>query len=126
MSRLFASGGQRVGSFTSPRDSQESSSAPQFKSINSSALNVLYGPTLTSLQDNWKSHSFDYTDLCRQRNVSAFQYTVYICHSFPSKEQASFNFTPAVTIHSVLFIALLVLAGQNYNSMKDSLKLCKL
>ena len=33
----------------SPRDSQESSPAPQFKSINSSLLSLLYGPTLTSV-----------------------------------------------------------------------------
>ena len=31
----------------------------QFESINSSALSLLYGPTLTSIQDYWKSHSFD-------------------------------------------------------------------
>ena len=33
-----------------PRDSQESSPTPQFKSINSSALSFLYSPTLTSIQ----------------------------------------------------------------------------
>ena len=38
----------------------------QFKSINSSVLSFLYGPTLTSVHDNWKNHSFDYMDLCRQ------------------------------------------------------------
>ena len=43
----------------SPRDSQESSPTPQFKSINSSVLSFLYGPTLTSIPDHWKSHSFD-------------------------------------------------------------------
>ena len=32
---------------------------PQFKSTNSSALSLLYGPTLTSIQDYWKNHSFD-------------------------------------------------------------------
>ena len=70
MSQLFASGGQSIGVSTStsvlprniqdwfplgwtgwspcsPRDSQESSPKPQFKSINSSALNLLYGPTHT-------------------------------------------------------------------------------
>ena len=31
--------------------SQESSPAPQFKSINSSVLSLLYGPTLTSIND---------------------------------------------------------------------------
>ena len=44
-----------VGSPCSPRDSQESSPAPQFKSINSSALSFLYGPTLTSIRDYWKN-----------------------------------------------------------------------
>ena len=36
-----------VGSPCSPRDSQESSPTPQFKSINSSALSLPYGPTFT-------------------------------------------------------------------------------
>ena len=43
----------------SPRDSQESSPTPQFKSINSLALSFLYGPTLTPIHDCWKNHSFD-------------------------------------------------------------------
>ena len=42
----------------SPRASQEFSPSPQFKSINSSALSFLYGPTLTSIHDSWKNHSF--------------------------------------------------------------------
>ena len=46
-----------------PRDSQESSPTPQFKSINSLLLSFLYGPTLTSIHDNSKNHSFDYMDL---------------------------------------------------------------
>ena len=48
-----------VGSPCSPRDSQESSTTPQFKSINSSALSFLYSPTLTSIHDHWKNHSLD-------------------------------------------------------------------
>ena len=67
MSQLFASGGQSVGASASPtvlpmniqgwfllgltalislltRDSQESSLAPQFESVNSSALSLLFGP----------------------------------------------------------------------------------
>ena len=44
-----------VGSPGSPRDSQESSLTPQFKSINSSALSFLYSPTLTSIHDYWKN-----------------------------------------------------------------------
>ena len=43
----------------SPRDSQESSPAPQLKSINSSALSFLYSPTFTSIHDYWKNHSLD-------------------------------------------------------------------
>ena len=31
----------------------------QFRSINSSALSFLYSPTLTSIHDYWKNHSFD-------------------------------------------------------------------
>jgi len=48
-----------VGSPCSPRDSQESSPTPQFKSINSLALSFLYSPTLTSIHDHRKNHSFD-------------------------------------------------------------------
>ena len=82
MSQLFASGGQNigvsasasvlpmntqdwspldglVGSPCSPRDSQESSPTPQFKSINSSVLSFLYSPTLTYIHDHWKNHSLD-------------------------------------------------------------------
>ena len=88
ISQLFPSSGQSIGvsalasvlpmniegwfplwfwllwSSYSTRDSQESSSVPQFESINSSALTLLYSPTLTSAHDYWKSHYFDYTDLC--------------------------------------------------------------
>ena len=82
MSQLFASGGQSIGVSASasvlpmniqdwfplgwmvgspccPRDSQESSPTPQFKSIHSSALSFLYSPTLTSIHDCWKKYSFD-------------------------------------------------------------------
>ena len=82
MSRLFPSGGQSIGALASdlpmntegwfplrltlrspccPRDSQESSPAPQFKSINFLALSLLC-PTLTSVHDYWKNRSFDYKD----------------------------------------------------------------
>ena len=39
----------------SARDSQESSPTPQFESISSLVLSFLYGPTLTSVHDNWKT-----------------------------------------------------------------------
>ena len=41
-----------------------------------------FGPTLKSVQDYWKDHSFDYMDLCQQNNVSAFQYAVSVSQSF--------------------------------------------
>ena len=37
--------------YCSPRDSQKSVPTPQFKSINSSSLSLLYGPTHTSMHD---------------------------------------------------------------------------
>ena len=61
-----------VGSPCSPRDSQEVSTTPQFKSINSSPLSFLYSPTLTSIHDYWKNYRLDQMDLCWQSNVSAF------------------------------------------------------
>ena len=57
--------------------SQESSLAPQFKSINSLVFSLLYGPTLTSIFEYWRNHSFDYMDLCWQSNVSPF-YFIYL------------------------------------------------
>ena len=86
MSQFFILGGQSIGVSTSasvlpmniqdwfplgwtiwspccPRDSWESSPIPQFKSINSSALSLFYVPTLTSVHEYWKNHSFDKTDL---------------------------------------------------------------
>ena len=81
MSQFFTSGGQSTGVSASvsvfqyiqdwfllgglvgfpfsPRDSQESSPTPQFKSINSLVLSLLYGPTLTSIHAYWKNQSFD-------------------------------------------------------------------
>ena len=82
ISQLFTSGGQSIGVsastsvlpvniqdsfplgwicwiFCSPSYSQESSPTPQFKSINSSALSFLDSPTLTSIHNYEKNHSFD-------------------------------------------------------------------
>ena len=56
----------------SPRDSQESSPAPQFESINSLVLSFLYGPTLTAIHYYWRNHSFDCMNLHWQCDVSAF------------------------------------------------------
>ena len=42
--------------------SLKSSPTPEFNGINSLVLNFLYSPTLTSVHDYWKNHSFDYRD----------------------------------------------------------------
>ena len=83
VSQFFTSGGQSIGVSASasvlpmniqdwfllgwtgltpcsPRDSQESSPTPQFKSINSSVLSFLYSLTSTSIRDTGKT-----TDLTR-------------------------------------------------------------
>ena len=55
------------------RESQESSPAPQFNSINCLVLSLLYGPTrLWSIQDYWSKLWFcQQMDLCQQSDVSA-------------------------------------------------------
>ena len=55
-----------------PRDSQESSPIPQFDSINSLVLSLLYGPIILSIYDYWKNCGFDYVDLCWQSDVIVF------------------------------------------------------
>ena len=60
----------------SPRDSQESSPALHFKSIHSSALSLLYGPTLISIHDYWAKHSYDYVDLCHKVMFLLFSWLV--------------------------------------------------
>ena len=94
MSQFFTSDGQSIGVLASasvlPMNIQRSFplgltglisllskglsrvfSSSQFKSINSSAFSLLYGPTLTSVHDYWKNHRFDYMDICQQSDVSA-------------------------------------------------------
>ena len=52
------------------RDPQESSPAPQFESINSLALSIIYGPTLIYVHDYWKNYNFHYMNLCQQSDIS--------------------------------------------------------
>ena len=75
-----------VGSPCSPRDSQESSPTPYFKSINFSALSFPHSPTLTSIHDHWKNHSLDQMDLCWQSNLSLLFNMLSRLVNFPSKE----------------------------------------
>ena len=95
VSQFFTSGGQNIGVSASesvlPMNIQdwfplgligltslvskglsEVFSSTQFNSVSSLVLSLLYGSTLTSVHDYWKNNSFDYTDLCQQRDVSDF------------------------------------------------------
>ena len=119
MSWLFASGGQSIRSFSfSISPSNEYSELISFridwfdllavqgtlKSLlqdHNSKASILWHSAffmvqLTSIHDYWRNHSFDHPDLCWQSDVSAFKYTVSVCHSFSLKEQASLNCVIAV------------------------------
>ena len=84
-----------VGSPCCPEDSQESSPAPQLKSMNSSMLCLLYDPALKSVHDSWRDQSLDYMDL-----LSAKWCICCLKHFFPAKNQWSSNFMATVTICS--------------------------
>ena len=48
-------------------------SLPLHHCLKASVLwHLAYGPTLQFVHDYWKNHSFDYTDLCWQGDISAF------------------------------------------------------
>ena len=93
--KLFTSGGQSIGSFSfsinpsneysgfisfrmdwldllAVQETQASSPTPQFRSINSLVLSLLYSPTLTPIHDYWKNHSFDNMDLCYGKRKGRF------------------------------------------------------
>ena len=42
-------------------------------------LSLLYGPTLTSVHDHWKNHSFDHMDLGRQSENNNIVFFIYFC-----------------------------------------------
>ena len=100
-SQLFTSGGQSIGASASPsvlpkntqgwfpillnllavQGTDESSIVPQFESINSLVLSLLYGSKLTCvhvshiciwLLEKKNKHSFDYIDLFWESHDSAF------------------------------------------------------
>ena len=52
------------------------------QNINSLVFSFLYSPTLTSIHDYWKNHSFDWMDLWWQSNVSVFYLFIYFSDLF--------------------------------------------
>ena len=94
MSRLFVSRGQNIGTSASikvlpfniqgwfplgltglislqSKGLSRVFSTPQFKASNFRDQ-LLYSCTFTSMHDYWKNHSFDYTDVYQQIDISAF------------------------------------------------------
>ena len=93
MNQLFASGGQNIGASASvfpmnihywfpleltdlisllSKDLSRVFPSTAVKNINSLVIGLLDGPTLTPAHDYWKNHTFGYTELCQQSDVSAF------------------------------------------------------
>ena len=66
------------------------------------AFCLLYDLALTTIHDYWKDCSLDSVDICQLSIVSAFQHTVFVCHSFPAKKQSSADLMAAVTIAVIL------------------------
>ena len=119
ISRLFASGSQSIGALASasvlPMNIQDwfplgliGLISLQSKGLSRVFSSTIQKPQFFSAQPLlWansaeKNQSFDCVHLCQQSDVSAFDYTVWICHSFSSKEQASFNLMAAVTVLVIL------------------------
>ena len=62
-------------------------------------LSLLYGPTLISVHDYLKNHSFDYMDICWQSDVSAFNMLSQFVIAFLPRSKC-LNFIVAVTVCS--------------------------
>ena len=81
------------------RDFQESSPTPQFKSMNSLTLSLLCDPTVLTIYDYRKNHSFTWMKLCQQRNVLLFNMLSRLDISFHPRSKR-LNFIAAITICS--------------------------
>ena len=81
---------------------QDSSPAPQFESISSSMLSLLYHPTLISVHDYWKNHSFD-----RQTFVGKF-----LAHS--STQYLSNQWIVVIKASFVLLEILMIMLQMSY------------
>ena len=126
VSRLYTSGGQRIGTSSSasvlPVNIQAWFSLGLTGLISLQSKKLLRVCSSTTIQKHqffrvqpslwssshifiwliWplKNHIFDYMNLWWQSDVSAVEYALWVSHSFSSKEQVSFNFMAAVTVHS--------------------------
>ena len=108
--RPFTSGGQSIGASASasvlpmytqdwfplglmvwspcyPKDSQESSPSPQFKSISSLAPSFLYGLTLTSIHDYWKNLAWTIWTFVRKMMPLLFNMLRKFVTAFPPRSK---------------------------------------
>ena len=111
VSWLFASGGQNIGASASasvlPMNIQgwfslgltglisllsnghsRVFSSTQLESINSLALSLLYGPTLTSIHDYWKNRNLNYVNLCQfliTLDFCPYKHDLFILHGWYSQ-----------------------------------------
>ena len=94
----------------SARDSQESPPTPQFKSINSLVLRFLYSPTLTSIHDYWKNHSFDWTHLGSVQSLSLVRLFVT---PWTAACQASLSITNSCSLLKLMSIESVIFVGNS-------------
>ena len=136
-SRLFASSGQSIGASASAsvlpvniqgwfplgltgwisllsKGLSRDFFTPQFESISSLVLSLLFGPTLTSVHDYWKNHSFYYINL--HSKVMSFLFNTlssFVIAFFPRSKQ-----------HLILWLLLLsamILEPNKINSVTVSI-----
>ena len=123
MSQKFASGGQSMGTSASASvlpmniqgwyplvltglisflsKGQESSPAPQFESINSSALSLLYGPTPISILDYWNTIALTIQIFVGKVTYLLFNMlSRFVIALLPRSKHFFFNFMASVTVWS--------------------------
>ena len=105
-----------VGSPCSPRDSQESSPTPQFKTITTVALSFLYSPTVTSIHDHWKNHSLDWTDLVGKVMSLLFNMLSRLVITFLPRSKRLLAFHLICLISCVFFNHCFKGKGKSYSS----------
>ena len=112
ISHLFTSGGQSIGISASvlPMNIQDwfplgwiglislqskglsrVFSNTQFKSFSSLVLSFLYGPSLTPIHDCWKSHSFDYTFVCKVMSLLFNMLSRFVTAFLPRNSSVQFS-----------------------------------
>ena len=83
------------------KDSQESSPAPQFNSINSSVLKLPYGPALISIHDYWKTIALTrWTFVGKVMSLLFNKLSRLVIAFLPRSKHLLISRTAAVTIHS--------------------------